>query len=487
MVRIFFTYHSLVIPMKPPRKPRPTAEISADVFRDPGRLAKVLGPEPWPATVDGAYLHWDDLRHRTPPEGLSHEEWWLRLKLARGATAEPIPLRDAGGGPFVVTSPPVLRQVLHEADRDLSGRREVPEQLTTEGVRDRYQMSALIEEAITSSQLEGAATTRRVANEMLRSGRRPRTHDERMIFNNFEAMEFVRSIQDRAMTPELVFRIHRIVTDDTLDDSSACGRLRTEVESGHRFGVYFDDVLVHSPPPAAQLEDRLSAFCAFANGGADGPFVHPIVRSVLLHFWIGFDHPFVDGNGRTARALFYWSMLHHGYWLAEFLSVSHILRGAPAKYVRAYLRSETDGNDATYFVLDQVDVLRRAIDALLEYVRTKAADVRRTQEIVRHSTLNHRQIALLGHALCNPDTTYEAKRHAASHRVSRQTALTDLKELAGYDLLTEGRRGRAFVFSVPADLDQRLRALGTTGELAPVPRGPGRPPRPSNQRRLIDE
>jgi Fic family protein len=74
------------------------------------------------------------------------------------------------------------------------------------------------------------------------------------------------------------------------------------------------------------LPERMRALCAFANmrTGVDG-FVHPIVRAIILHFMLAYDHPYVDGNGRTARALFYWSALKDGYWLIEYVSISRII------------------------------------------------------------------------------------------------------------------------------------------------------------------
>jgi len=454
---------------------------------EPQRLVDVMSRGKPSPTVEGKYLHWDQLRHHPPPEGLTHEEWWIRIKFARQALASQLPLKDEAGRPFVLASPDLLHRQLHEADRDLSGRMKLPSQLTTDGIRDRFQMSTLIEEAITSSQLEGAATTRKVANEMLRSGRQPHTHDEVMIFNNFQAMEYVRSVRNEPLSPDLVLRIHSIVTDGTLEDPSACGRLRTVEESRGAFGVYApENTLLHTPPAAQQLPERLNACCEFANEDSGPEFIHPIARSILLHFWIGHDHPFVDGNGRTARALFYWSMLHHEYWLAEFVSVSHILYRAPAQYTRSYLHAETDDNDATYFVLHQMSVLLRSIKALLDYVRRKTLEVRKAQELMKHSSLNHRQVALLGHAIRNPDAEYTASRHASSHRVTRQTARTDLKELSGLGLLEERVRGRTFVFSVPHDLEARFQVIGQPSEPTAGGRGPGRPPRPFRQRSLLD-
>lgn len=61
----------------------------------------------------------------------------------------------------------------------------------------------------------------------------------------------------------------------------------------------------------------MTAMCAFPNGHLPDTFIHPAIRAIILHFWLGYDHPFVDGNGRTARALFYWAMLRQNYSLFE--------------------------------------------------------------------------------------------------------------------------------------------------------------------------
>ena len=160
-----------------------------------------------------------------------------------------------------------------------------------------------------------------------------------------------------------------MVTEKTLDDPSAAGRLQTSDDD--RIGVYWDNELLHRPPPAAELPDRLEAMCRFANGESTEGFIHPVVRAIILHFWLAYDHPFVDGNGRTARALFLLVDAPHGYWLTQYLSVSSILRKAPAQYAKSYLYVESDNNDVTYFVLYQLGVIERAIASLHDYLARK--------------------------------------------------------------------------------------------------------------------
>ena len=253
-------------------------------------------------------------------------------------------------------------------------------------------------------------------------------------------------------------RLHREVTAGTLKDSDDEGQFR-KPESNVRIEDEESGEIFHTPPPAGQLVERISQLCDFANQPGMNGFLHPVIRSVLLHFWIAYDRPFVDGNGRTARALFYWSMLRHGFWLAEFFSISHEILKAPKQYYRAFLHTETDGNDLNYFIHHQLDVIRASILSLQDYIRRKQAEIETLRSHLRAgSDFNHRQLALLKHALKHPFSAYTVVSHQSSHAVSSQTAKNDLSTLEVKGLLRRGKIGKAFVYRPAPDLSRLLGA-----------------------------
>ncbi len=428
----------------------------------PERFARAIAVPYDGRRADRDYVHWDKLRYLTPPDDLTQEEWWLGIKMARLAGHRTIPLTDAGGAQFLYTLPDSVLRRLHLIDQRASGEIAMPEVVTSDDqARRHYLVNSLMEEAIRSSQLEGANTSRRVAKDLLRSGREPRDRSERMIANNYRALRWVREEMGDELTPAAVLELHRIVTDGTLDDAGASGRLQRPDED--RVAVMDSDgSVLHNPPPAEQLPARLDAMCAFANAGNDGDqFIHPVVRGILLHLWLAYDHPFEDGNGRTARVLFSWYLRRHGYWLVEYLSISKILREAPGKYKRSFLETETDERDATYFLLYQLEVIERAIEQLHRYLDRKVAEVRSVERLIRGSRgFNHRQLALLSDALRNPDRTYTFGSHAASHAVTHETARTDLRDLAARGVLDTQRAGRRYLFRPPEELAERLQDLG---------------------------
>ena len=424
----------------------------------PESLTRILGAA-IPAAEADQYRHWDDLRHLPPPDGLSAREWWFVTKFGRAQNLRRLPLKDSDGNPFQYALTDSAAEMVHRIDQDASGQITIPELVVNPQTRSQYLIRSLIEEAITSSQLEGASTTHGVAKEMLQSGRPARTRDEQMILNNYMAMHHVRGWNGQPLEPAMVLELHRIVTEGTLDDPGAAGRLQTRSDERVVVQSRDDGTVVHIPPPADQLSERLVQMCEFANGGLVPGFMHPVVRAILIHFWLAYDHPFEDGNGRTARALFYWSMSSQGYWLTEFLSISRILNNAPRQYARSFLYTETDERDTTYFLLYQLEVIRRAIDDMHTYLRRKMAEVRQTETLLRNTRLNHRQIALLTHAIRNPHTSYTYKGHAATHRVVRQSARTDLLALERLGLIERRRGGRAIEFLPAGDLPARLQAL----------------------------
>lgn len=412
-------------------------------------------------TSAGHYLHWDEIRYRPPPEDFSHREWWLALKISRINALKPISLKDKEGRPFQFAVPERVLQELHKIDLGTGGLvsvPSVPEPIVNPQTRDRYLVRSLMEEAITSSQLEGAATTREVAKDMIRTGRRPRDTSEQMILNNYLTMQRIRNLKSSALSPELVLEIHRLITDKTLEEPTAAGRLRRSDEPR----VVADDFgqIFHDPPPAGELVERVNAMCDFANGEPSAHFIHPAVRAIILHFWLAYDHPFVDGNGRTARALFYWSMLRSGYWIFEFISISTILRKAPVKYGRSFLYTETDDNDLTYFLVAQTEVISQAISELHRYIERKAAQLRQAEQDIQALALfNYRQVALIRHALSNPGQRYTIASHQQSHAVVHQTARTDLLDLVERGVLEMVKKGRPIIFAAPADVAERLAAL----------------------------
>lgn len=446
--------------MKLPLTPKPMPEL---LTRHAAKLADVLRLPPEP-TVRDRYEHWDRLRRLDPPDGLSHEQWWLGIKLSRGSQYRQLPLRDVRGQPFVCMLPAQVHQALHRIDSQARGWIGTAEQVTNPDMRDRFIVNSLIEEAITSSQLEGASTTRVVAANMLRSGRRPKDRSERMILNNYRTMEDIRRLRDEPLTVDAVLRLHATLAADTLDNPDAEGRIQSPDDARVQVWDERDQRVLHTPPPARELPDRMQAMLRFANQGVDdGPFLHPVIRAIALHFWLAYDHPFQDGNGRLARALFYWSMLRHGYWMFEFTSISRYLAEAPARYARAFLHTETDGNDLTYFIVHQIDVILRALSDVESYVEKKVAQTREVERMLKRSTdLNHRQLSLLAHAIRHRDAEYTIRSHTTSHRVAYATARADLFRLTELELLERRRIGRkTFVFRAPADVEERIQSFAS--------------------------
>ena len=410
------------------------------------------------------YLHWDEMRHRPKEHGLSYEDAWAVVKVARVLRYQKIPLKDKTGRPcvFFVSAP--MFEKLHRVDQRAGGTlatQETPEAVTNPETRDQYYVSSLIEESITSSQLEGAVTTRVVATEMLRTGRAPRDRSERMILNNYRTMRQLREWKEQDLTPELILEIHRMISEEALDVADGAGRWRRAEEDVRVENVEGD--IVHNPPLARELPERIADFCTFANERAIKGYLHPVLRSIMLHYWLAYDHPFVDGNGRTARALFYWSMLRHGYWLMEFISLSSILLKAPAKYYRAFLFTETDGNDLNYFLLHQLETLEQAINSLHAWIGKKAGEQARIRQEIRSLGLfNHRQATLLQHARRCPAADYTVTGHMTSHSISNETARNDLIHLAKIGLLRQVRRGRVWHFFPAGDLEARIHGLSST-------------------------
>lgn len=403
-------------------KPPTLSQLSPDEL-SPVFLGYLL--EHPPIDYKGRYLSWEEFRHRYPNDS---KKRWLAQKLNRRALMQNISI---GEYQLSYCLPNSIQAKLYHIENSYH------QWHWSIDVED-----LLLEEPITSAQLEGASTTRKVAKELLSSRRAPMDKSEIMIVNNYRLMQEVKRYIDQPLSIQLILRLHQIATDGAIDNDAAPGEFRQDDDT---VIADYDGQIIHQPPTWQDIPVLMQAFSEFANNNNENEFIHPIVKAVILHFLIGFIHPFGDGNGRTARALFYWYLQKSGYRHFDYISISRLLHKAPRQYAQSYINTETDELDMTYFIDYQLNIISRGIadlQAILSKDRGlntahKAADV---NSDIDYNNLNVHQYQLL--------TSTPSGRVLTAKQVSRDFGISDgtarklLKELEDMGLATSIKNGR---------------------------------------------
>lgn len=435
-------------------------EISPQTFVP--LLAKYKATDP-----KGNYLHWDKFKWKVE-KGDDETAAWIATKLSRKTITKYIKTLQGKkeGEVFSYCVPDSLFSQLHHIDKLTGGGHSIGDgSFITAREKDRYLVKNLMmEEAITSSQLEGASTTRKVAKDMLENNRKPSDKSEQMIFNNYLLMKKVVERKDEELSIALLLELHEIATHKAIDNNAIPGEIRNDNDITVK-DMYNE--IAHEPPCYKSLKERLTLLCEFANQCNDGEnsdsFIHPLVKAIILHFMIGFIHPFGDGNGRTARALFYWFMLRSGYWLFEYVSISKLIQEKRSDYDTAYIYTETDDLDLTYFIYHQTEIVRKAVDALQNHIEAKKSEFYQFMEWIEKSPLSKKlkraQLELLKDAVKEPGRIFTSKQVSTDFDINEGTARTYLNGLVDEDLLisTKSKKGKTILYLAPQGLRDKLK------------------------------
>ncbi len=368
--------------------------------------------------IEKDYLYYDKVKYLTP-EGFSPDALWSAVKLKRIGN-----VIKFGRYYFSYNVTTYMQKLLHEFDMEFGGTLASEHPISNKN-RQYYLISSLMEEAIASSQMEGASTTRKVAKEMLRKQKKPSNKDQQMIVNNYNTIRFLVENKNAPLSPGFLLEIHSRISEKTLDNPEDTGRFRSDNNI-----LVMDNLsgeVAHTPPTFEDIPSFIKDLCSFAND--DGKYIHPIVKAVIIHFMIAFLHPFTDGNGRTARALFYWYMIKKGYWITEYLSISRIIYKKRNKYEKAFLYTEHDNNDLGYFLKYNLDVMYTAYEELKKYLDKKNKEQAATIELGISSGVNERQALILKMLIENPNTIFISKELKIILNVSVKTIRADFVAL----------------------------------------------------------
>lgn len=375
--------------------------------------------------INDEYYYWDNVKYRTP-KGIVPEDFWAAIKYLRRSNYKLYPFYTCELSLFETNK---MQEILHNIDMNFGGVL-ASSSIIPDKNKQYYLLSSIMEEAIASSQMEGASTTRKVAKEMLRKQAKPKDKSQQMILNNYNTIRYLSAHKDQGLTPELLLNIHKQITENTLDNPEDEGRFRTD-NNIHVMNVMTGEV-AHEPPSYEQIEDSIIQLCIFIN--EDKTFIHPIIKAIILHFMISYLHPFVDGNGRTARSLFYWYMLKKGYWVTEYLSISRIIYKSKTQYEKAFLYTEHDDFDLGYFVNYNLKVLNQAFEELNNYLERKAKENAALLEN-RIPGLNERQIQIVKICAEKPNSMFTSKDLETRFNVSVKTIRSDLEGLVSVGLM----------------------------------------------------
>ncbi len=380
--------------------------------------------------INDQYLYWDKVKYQKTTPPVKPEILWTMVKISRKINASQIKL---GPYEFFYNSTDAIQRGLHLFDLNIGGTLE-SNSLVPEAEKKKHLISSIMEEAIASSQIEGAVTTRKQAKEILRKNSKPRNKSEQMIVNNYQTIRHIMEIKEKPLTAEALFDLHTLISSQTLDDPEDEGRYRINNEINAVDSL--NGEIVHSPPHFEKVPELMNSFFLFFNKNDDRKFIHPIIKGCIIHFMIGFIHPFADGNGRTARALFYWYLIKNGYWLTEYLSISKIILKSKNQYAMAFLYTEQDENDLTYFINYKIKTMQLAFNELKGYIQKKINEKKRLSDFHKITGINERQAQILKWVDDEPDILFSIKEIEILFNISNQTARTDLFGLQKRGFLT---------------------------------------------------
>lgn len=381
------------------------------------------------------YLSRQEIIHRLPVS-ISIQQFWPELEKERRKRGQELPLLAQNGKPFwFVLTGGIEKQC--DAIAELA-RRDIA---FTGPEFDALFQDAVVDEAVYSSVIEGAFTSREQAVDFIRQNKQPRNKSEQMVKNNYDALTYVLEHLEDEISEETILQIAQIVT-----------RSAAEVQvNGYRDGAVYvtgREGVVYTPPQADAVPEMMRLLVAFIQKSE----LHPLLKACIAHFYFVYIHPFGDGNGRTARALSYMMLLQSGYDFFRYFSISGIVAEERGKYYRSMRNVEDSDGDMTYFIDAYSGMLARTVEQMEHHLKYHVIAEQKLKELEQNGTLNERQLKGAKWLLESSDSSVTVETWRKKYKVVTETARRDLLALCDAGLLVRELDGRKAVFRVLREL-----------------------------------
>ncbi|HYD34916.1 MAG TPA: Fic family protein [Vitreimonas sp.] len=186
--------------------------------------------------------------------------------------------------------------------------------------------------------------------------------------------------------------------------------------------------IVFRPPVSVEIPYLVEDFFTWLNDG-DSQLIHAIFKAAITHYQLVYIHPFIEGNGRTARAMASLVLYASQYDFKRFFSLEQYFDADVDQYYQALLSvQQSQNNDMTYWLEYFCYGLAIEIDKVKQQVLKLSKDLKLKQQLGEQVALSERQIILL-EMLQNQGEITSQDAQTALPNVSVDTILRDLKDL----------------------------------------------------------
>lgn len=298
----------------------------------------------------------------------------------------------------------------------------------------RFQEDAILRTVHHGTHLEGNDLSLTQAQRVLEGEKiTARDRDIQEVINYRRVIDYIDELAPKKNKPlaysqDILQKIHQSVVEKILTPDQV-GKLRTSqvvIRDQETGDVTF------RPPPAVETPYLLEGFFEWLNS-KEGRQVHPVIRAGIAHYVLVAIHPFVEGNGRTARAFATLIFFAEGYDIRRLFSLEEYYDRDAASYYQALVEvsnqpGQLEDRDLTawleYFSHGFASELARVKDE----VRRLSLDSRMKAKVGRQIALSERQIKLMEY-LNQHGFVKMSQAKKILPMVSEDTILRDLRDL----------------------------------------------------------
>lgn len=263
-----------------------------------------------------------------------------------------LPLLDFKGKPIVILPSKIILTT------------QLTKILAVSYAGEKYGIQAMEDEIMATLAIEQIDSSRESVRRILQGGA-PQTTNENKAYGIKRGLDFIANPANK-ITEENLYQLYNLAVGDFLEDEN---RLKPNHKYRHDAVYVVGENIEHQGLPHPLLTQYMTQLIDYIN---EDDSLDQIVKSIVLHYYLAYIHPYFDGNGRLSRLLQLWYLVQKGYTASLFIPFSTYIHESKGLYYKAFSAIEDNFKVsgivdvtpfATYFINQVVSKLPQKDEA----------------------------------------------------------------------------------------------------------------------------